>query len=238
MKPIIAITSEVKPVADPRTAGVIEVNINYTEMVMRAGGVPIILPPNTEVGPLLEFVDGWLIPGGRDIDARNFGEANHPEVELQIPSRYEFEEQFYRQIDREMPVLGICYGCQFLNVVSGGSLIQHLPDFEQLETHTGGEIQEYHIDAGSKVADALGVQEVSGKSYHHQAIKSPGRDVNVVGHHSDGTVEAIEIEGRPFVLGVQWHPERTPDDPATQKLFSDFVAQAKKFHEDKHFSRV
>jgi putative glutamine amidotransferase len=229
MKPIIGITVESRHDPDePRTRGSMSLNWNYGQAIEEAGGVPILIPPMADMAEVARVIDGWLIPGGYDIDARRWGEENHEKVELQDPARYDGEAGLLRQIDRDLPVLGICYGCQFLNVARGGSLIQHLPDV--VETgHTGGVLQSYDI-ASSKLREVAGPR-VEGKSYHHQAVGEVGEGLTVVAKAEDGTVEAVEATDRPWMIGVQWHPERTMEDPAMRRLFEEFVTQARQFAE-------
>jgi putative glutamine amidotransferase len=230
MKPIIGITVESKFEPDDfRTRGSIGLNWNYFEMVSRAGGVPVVIPPTADPLVVAGFIHGWLIPGGRDIDARRFGEENHESVELQDPSRFEIESALYRAVRSDLPILGICYGCQFLNVAQNGSLIQHLPDVPGTELHTGGAIQRYSVERGSKLGQIAGGEEATGRTYHHQAVGRIGQDLQVVARHEDGTIEGLESTSRPWVVAVQWHPERTPDNPLTVRLFAEFVEAARAY---------
>ncbi len=231
MKPVIGITvNTVQDPSDQRTKGKLTLNWNYAQAIADAGGNPVLIPPMADMRALASMLDGWLIPGGDDIDAARFGEENHPKVELQDPARYEGESALLQYLDAGVPVLGICYGCQFLNVARGGNLIQHLPDVVNHESHTGGTLQHYDI-ADSKLRQATGSHRVEGKSYHHQAVKEPGDNLCVTARAEDGTIEAIEATDRPWMIGVQWHPERTPDDVATRRLFDTFVAEARRHAE-------
>ncbi|AIE86215.1 gamma-glutamyl-gamma-aminobutyrate hydrolase family protein [Fimbriimonas ginsengisoli] len=233
MKPIIGITVDCHhDPEDPRTRGKLELNWNYAQAVSDAGGVPVLIPPTADMEVLAGVIHGWLIPGGNDIDAANFGEENHPKVKLQDPSRFVGEKSLFEAIDSEMPVLGICYGCQFLNVARGGTLEQHLPDRVGHEIHTGGTMQSYPL-AESRLREIVGVPEMTGKSYHHQAVGQVGEALAVVSKHEDGTVEAVEATDRPWMIGVQWHPERTLEDEATRRLFREFVLAAARFAEGK-----
>jgi putative glutamine amidotransferase len=230
MKPIIGITVESKfDETDLRTRGKIELNWNYFEVVSRAGGVPIVIPPTADPGVIAGLIHGWLIPGGLDIDAARFGERNHPSVVLQDPSRYEIEEALFEAVSPALPILGICYGCQFLNVIRGGTLEQHLPDVPGTDVHTGGALQTYEFGEESRLRAIFGQSTVQGKSYHHQSVGRPGTGVRVVSQHDDGTVEAIESTERPWTFGVQWHPERTPNDSASLRLFADFIEAAREY---------
>lgn len=228
-KPIIGISVDcTHDPEDARTRGKLELNWNYAQAVSDAGGVPILIPPTADMDVIAPMIDGWLIPGGDDIDGSRFGQENHTMARLQDPARFEAEKALYDRIPAELPVLGICYGCQFLNVVRGGDLIQHLPDVVET-VHTGGVLQSYSIEEGSKLGEAAAVTEMSGKSYHHQAVGKVGDALKIVAKCEDGTVEAVEATDRPWLIGVQWHPERTLEDSATQNLFREFIANAVKF---------
>ncbi|RYG34428.1 gamma-glutamyl-gamma-aminobutyrate hydrolase family protein [bacterium] len=230
VKPLIAITVESRyDPEDARTRGNIKLNWNYFQMVSEAGGVPLVIPPTADMEEVAKLVHGWLIPGGLDMDAAHWGEANHPKSELQDPSRWESERALYEALPEAVPILGICYGCQFLNVVRGGSLIQHLPDELGNESHGGGNLQTYGIDSGSKFATVAGVTETQGQSWHHQAIGRLGEGLRVVSEHEDGTVEAIESTDERWLLAAQWHPERTPESEATQNLFRAFIQAAARY---------
>jgi len=233
-KPIIGITVDCKREYDnPRTKGLLSLNWNYSEAVAEAGGVPILISPHSDMEAVAEIIDGWLIPGGNDIDAKHFGEENHEAVQLIEEARFDGETRLIKAIDRQMPVLGICYGCQFVNVARGGSLIQHLPDLEGKDPHTGGVLQNYTLDGDSKVAAIIEDQSIGGKSYHHQAINRVGEGLRATAHSEDGTIEAIEDPSHPWLVGLQWHPERTMEDEKTRRIFRDFVQAAAKFRKSR-----
>lgn len=230
MKPLIGITVESEfDDSNDRSNGKLVLNWNYASRVAEAGGNPILISPLTDLEWAAKHIDGWLIPGGDDMDASHFGEENHPKVVLMNPKRWEMEDKFYGLIDAKLPILGICFGCQFINVKRGGSLIQHLPDVVAHEKHSGGTMQTYSLAADSKLAAVAGVSQIDGKSYHHQAVGRVGSGLDVVAKHEDGTVEGIEDKDHPFFIGTQWHPERTPDDEATKNLFRAFVAAAAEY---------
>ncbi len=225
-KPIIGITLESKfEPDDSRSLGEMKLNWNYAQMVSDAGGVPIIIPPTADAEAIATMIDGWLIPGGLDIDAGRFDEENHPEVDLQDGTRFEIEAALYRALPEEVPILGICYGCQFLNVIRGGNLEQHIPDRAGTDVHTGGTLAPANVLSDSKLAAIMGTT-VNGKSYHHQAVGRVGEGLRISARHEDGTIEGIESTDDRWLLGVQWHPERTPEDPATRSLFEAFVNAA------------
>ena len=234
MKPVIGISVDCKQAPeDIRSGGKLTLNWNYARAVAEAGGVPILIPPTADMAVVAELIDGWLIPGGDDIDAARFGEPNHPKAELQDPARFDGEERLFRAGDADLPVFGICYGCQFLNVVQGGTLIQHLPDVVGHESHSGGTMQTYTLDGDSKLEAMVGDASIDGKSYHHQAVKDLGAGLRIVARGEDGTVEALESTERPWLVGVQWHPERTLGDTKTRRLFEEFIAAARTYKEKK-----
>ena len=229
-RPVIGITTSCGLVPNDTSKGErLHVSRLYADCVLAAGGAPILLTKQTPVDVALEIIDGLLIPGGDDIDAARFGQQNHPTVQLEDPERFEFESALLARLPREAPVLGICYGCQAINVVRGGDIVQHIPDRVPDAVHTGGVLQEYDVHEGSRLASIIGATRTMGKSYHHQAADTPGAGLNVVARAQDGTIEALEdAEGR-WMIGVQWHPERTPEDPATVRLFSSLVAAAAEY---------
>ncbi len=234
MKPLIGITVDVQSdIENPRTKGLLKLNVNYADMVTQAGGNPILITPFTDTKEMAHLVDGWLIPGGDDMDASHFGEENHPKVGLQDPLRWKMEEALYQQIDPLLPILGICYGCQFLNVKHGGTLLQHVPDQVGHEQHTGGTLQTYKVEESSRLRTFSGHSAITGASYHHQAVGKLGENLEAVAFADDGIVEAIEDPNKPFLVGVQWHPERTPQDEATLNLFRSFIQAAELYRASK-----
>ncbi len=234
MKPLIAITVESRRAPDDlRTGGRMELNWNYAQVVADAGGVPIVVPPVADMEEIAAIADGWLIPGGDDLDSALWGEPLHPKASVQDGTRYAAERRLFDALPPEVPILGICYGCQALNVLRGGSLAQHLPDVVGHEEHTGGTTHAYAIRPESLLARSAGVTAMAGKSQHHQAVARPGEGLRVVATAEDGTVEAVEATDRPWLVGVQWHPERTPDDPATWRLFERFVREAGEYRRRK-----
>lgn len=232
MKPIIGISVDCRH--DPgnvRSQGKLQLNWNYAQAIAEAGGVPILIPPAADPASVIPLIHGWLIPGGDDFDASLFGEETHPEASLVDPKRTQGELAIYQSLPVDMPVLGICYGCQFLNVARGGSLQQHLPDVLGHDLHRSGEIQAATVAPGTRLAEATAAQSVVGKTYHHQAVSRLGENLVITARHADGTVEAIEATDRDWVVGVQWHPERTLEDPATQRLFATFIRTAAAYAE-------
>lgn len=234
MKPIIGITVDVQfePEND-RSRGSLKLNFNYAEEISKAGGNPILITPLTDIEEIAPMLDGWLIPGGADMDASNFGEENHPLVELQDSKRFEMESRLFQSVDADLPLLGICYGSQFMNVKRGGTLIQHVPDRVGHEGHSGGTLQSYLIVPDSKLHLSVGNDTTEGRSYHHQAVGQLGDRLSVSATADDGVIEAVEDVNHPFFVGVQWHPERTPSSTETQALFRSFIEAAREYRRKK-----
>lgn len=199
----------------------------YVEAIIRSGGVPVLLPPvDGAADAVLGALDGLVLSGGGDIDAAAYGEVAHRANGGVRPSRDAFELALFRAaLDRDLPMLTVCRGMQLLNVALGGSLTQHLPDVLGHHRHRPrpgvfGPVQ-VRLTAGSRVAMILGT-DAQVLCQHHQALGRVAEDLDVVGWAQDGTVEAVELPGRTFVLGVQWHPEQ---DPADDRLFAALVAE-------------
>jgi len=189
---------------------------NYCGAVAAAGGVPLPLPHEPAlVGRYLDLIDGLIVTGGAfDVDPALFGaESRHDTVKLKS-ARTEFEFALIRGAhERDMPILGICGGEQLLNVVLGGTLVQHIPDdfpaglaHEQPNPRNepGHDVV---VTAGTLLHRIVGAERLPVNSAHHQAIRqpAPGCIVNAVAE--DGVVEGIEDPTRRFCIGVQWHPE-------------------------------
>ncbi|MCW5937140.1 MAG: gamma-glutamyl-gamma-aminobutyrate hydrolase family protein [Fimbriimonadaceae bacterium] len=203
----------------------------YVDCVLQADGVPFMLPIGVEARDVVDLIDGLLIPGGDDLDASNFGQENHPKSVLGNPGRFTLEKALLESLPREVPVLGICYGCQVLNVARGGDLIQHLPEKVGHDQHASKQLETVRVERDTLTRALLEGDEVVAHSSHHQAIGKVGDGLRVSAWATDGTVEGIEdLNGR-WLVGLQWHPERTPDDRATQTLFKKFVEEAARSRE-------
>ena len=132
-----------------------------------------------------------------------------------------------------MPFLAICRGIQVLNVNRGGTLHQHLPDVIGDDRYSGEagvfSVNRVEVEDGSRVASIIGPGAHEVKSYHHQAIDAVGGGLSVTAHSGGGVVQAVELEGVPFGVGVQWHPEQDAEEDA--RLFESLVQAAAVYRE-------
>lgn len=201
----------------------------YMDGVLQAGGLPMGIAPGSPPAEVYRAVDGLMLIGGPDIDPAHYGQSSHERTEVVPADRWQIESTILGQRPSGMPVLGICYGCQALAVVAGGTLDQHLPDLVGDDRHSEGASETITIEPGSLLHQLVETGEVEGKSFHHQAVRDPGRGMRVVARSGD-VVEAIEGDG--WVLGLQWHLERTPESPATKRIFRGFVQACQSYREE------
>ncbi len=190
---------------------------SYATAVQAAGAIALLLPPDDAAAEapdeLLDRIDGLMLAGGSDVDPASYGALPHPETKGTWPERDRFELGLvHRALERDMPVLGICRGMQMLNVAAGGTLEQHLPDVvgHTDHRHTPGTYgdHEVRLEPGSLAARAVEAERVAVKSHHHQGPAELGDGVTPTGWAvPDEVVEAIELDGPAFALGVLWHPE-------------------------------
>jgi gamma-glutamyl-gamma-aminobutyrate hydrolase PuuD len=188
----------------------------YPDVVIAAGGVPVLLPPVPESAAAVDRLDAVVLAGGPDVGPDRYGATPHPRTGQPRQERDTAELAVLRRaLERGIPVLGVCRGAQVLNVGLGGTLVQHVPD---AVGHTGhnpspgvfGTV-EVTLDAGSRVGAALG-PVASVRCHHHQALDRLADGLVVTGRATDGLVEAVELAGSPWVVGVQWHPEEVATD--------------------------
>jgi len=214
----------------------------YVEAIHRAGGSAVLLPSDLSLDgweAVYARLDGVLFSGGGDISPERFGEQYHPRISGVEPERDVLELALARAASEDgKPFLGICRGCQLINVALGGTLYTHLPD--QLpgaldHAYPGNMrtvlVHPVRIDEGTKLADILGMPLMQVNSLHHQGLKKIAAPLRSVAYAPDGLVEAVELAHHPFGVAVQWHPEWLVDQPGMMNLFRRFVeacSQARK----------
>lgn len=209
--------------------------IEYVDSVRRAGGIPVLLPPGEpRLDEWLTMIDAIILPGGGDMCPTHYDGNAHDKIYMVDAARDRDELTLARHVvDTGLPTLAICRGMQVLNVAFGGNLIEHLPgEVGKSLSHRGADrgpiSHAVEIDPGSKLAEVMGTTKCEPISMHHQAVRKIATGFKVVANAPDGTIEAMEMAGHPWLLAVQWHPELTAaDDPAQQRLFDALVARAR-----------
>jgi len=231
--PIIGVTCSIFQVAGRPRLGQ---NQTYLDVLVRAGAAPLLIPNLTDQALLrtvFESMDGLLLSGGDDVDPAHYGETRHEKCGTITPGRDVAELALIPwAMDKGKPILAICRGIQVLNVALGGSLYQdikaQIPGAHRHDWHRGHPrnypAHVVEITAQARLAGLLGATSMPVNSLHHQAVKEVALRLIVAGRTPDGIVEAVEAEGHPFAIGVQWHPEELAgSDPRAEGLFDAFV---------------
>ncbi len=230
--PTIGIT--LSPRADDRTQQRKAARVTQAyRLPLEILGAKIIELVAGESQPTLDGLDGLLLSGGGDIAPDLYNQPPHPKLGRVERVRDEFELALVPlALAQGIPILGICRGAQVLGVALGGDLIQDIPSQVQsaLEHQADGKVPARHIlqiAENSLLANITGRKAMLVNSYHHQSNSSLDSGLRPVAWSQDGVIEAIELPGQDFVLGVQWHPERMwRHTPRQAKLFQAFVSAA------------
>jgi putative glutamine amidotransferase len=203
------------------------IDIAYARAVEAHGGIAVYLPLQAEAAPLVKHIDGLLLPGGDDFPPPR-AYPKHVAFEPAPPRQIDFDSRLLgHALESDLPVLAICYGMQLLALHFDGRLLYDIPtDRPEAGPHRLSEADGRHalrVEAGTRLADALGRAPEPVNSLHHQGVAEPGDGVRVCAVADDGLIEAIEREGGPFCIGVQWHPEKMTG-PHRDRLFGTFVS--------------
>lgn len=218
--------------------GVSSVRPEYVRAVEEAGGVALMLPYTESaetVRRFCEICDGFIFAGGVDIEPERYGEPRRECCGETSPLRDRVELLAFAEIfNTGKPILGICRGCQLINVALGGTL------YQDLVSERGGDVvhrsavagetahHDVTLDGDSHLAVALGCERVSVNSIHHQAIKKRGRGLSPFAIADDGLIEAARHDTHPYLEIYQWHPERIRDGELGRAIFAAFVAATEK----------
>ena len=201
----------------------------YQAAITRLGGRAVEVSPDMGRSPaeILDGADALLLTGGGDVDPAVYGDPDAP-ASLVDAQRDRFEAALIREaIARDMPVLAICRGHQLLNVALGGTL-RDVRDEPAGELHgitpRSWAAHEVQLVPGSQVARCAGVDRMTVNSFHGQVVDQVAPGLRVTATAPDGVVEAVELPGARFVVGIQWHPEFEPRDPAAQRVFAELLA--------------
>jgi putative glutamine amidotransferase len=211
---------------------------SYVKAIVQAGGVPVLIPSliaDDGWDSAYSRLDGILFSGGGDIALDHFAGDPHPRIDDVDPERDSVELKMLNAAASDgKPFLGICRGCQLVNVGLGGTLYTHLPDqFPNALDHSypGNMrtvlVHEVKIEEGTR-RGCVGRANRQVNSHHHQGLEDIAPPLRVAGHAPDGLVEAIELPNHPFGIAVQWHPEWLTDQISTRNLFRRFVVAAGK----------
>ena len=230
-KPVIGLTSSYEK---NETADRIFLNHSYLDVIRHFGGIPLVLPvegTEEELETLINLCDGVVLTGGADAAPALYGEEILNDTVSVTPERDQGEIKICElAVKRNLPLLGICRGIQMMNIYFGGTLYQDIPS--QITTDVKHRMDPpYHrgshnciLDKHSPLYALTGEEIISVNSHHHQSIKAVAPGFLVMGTCEDGVIEAIYNPDKPFVWGVQWHPERIWDiEASSAKVFEAFI---------------
>ncbi len=232
--PIVAVTASTEA-----TGGRARVKLNeaYTDAISAAGLVPLVVPPlpAAVASRVLDAVQGLVLTGGEDVAPRRYGAVPHATVSDVHEARDECEIALVRAArERAIPTLAICRGIQLANVAFGGTLVQDIPsEHPEAAAHDAGTARDrrvhlVQVDAGSRLARAVGALALPVNSMHHQAVARPGDALRVTARAADRIIEGIEsADDAWWMVGVQWHPEELVrgSEPWDRRLFAAFASR-------------
>jgi len=237
LRPLVALTTDFTEQAGRHQRPQATIYGAYIARLQEAGLTPVLLTPLHDEAAIRQIVAscaGLVLSGGEDVDPRRYGEEPLPDLCFVTPARDGAEwVALDSALEQRLPVLAICRGIQVLNVHRGGSLWQDLPTqkpgagaHEQSAPY-GQPAHTVSVTPGSRLHAILGATSVRVNSYHHQAPKAAAPGLMVTATAEDGVIEGVEGSGPDFIVGVQWHPERLPDDAGLEhpdrRLFRAFA---------------
>lgn len=214
------------------------VNNDYVASVIKNGGIPLIIPFNTDdelISEQISCIDALILTGGHDVDPFLYGEEPSQKLGEIFPERDSFDFTLIKYAkEKNIPILGICRGYQIINVYHGGSLYQDLSykndcfvkhwqaHSSELVTHT------VNIDKDSKLYSMFDSEEIRVNSFHHQILKDIPDNFRATAHAKDGVIEAIEAQDYRYLVAVQWHPEMLHNSvEKMNNIFKSLIEEAK-----------
>jgi putative glutamine amidotransferase len=235
MKPLIGITMNLEEQA---TRDLNILDLDYGRAVLQAGGIPApVLGIETSIPDIIKRFDGFVFTGGDDIHPRFYKERPLPSARMTLSpdARTRFEIKLFKAtVKARKPILAICHGMQLVNVALGGSLYQDIPLQVPKSIKHGAAKQGEKVFHPVALFDGTMLQRIMNagsitrvRSGHHQGVKNPGQGLQLGAVARDGVIEALELRGSQFVVAVQWHPEKTPHDGYTKKLFKALIDASK-----------
>lgn len=242
--PLIGISSNLFPPAERRfyKGKALEYGErSLAHCVVRAGGIPVMLYRQGAPGATVEAsaaavvsqIGGLVLSAGSDVAPESYGESPVRPEWAGEADRDRWEIALYHaSVEAGVPVLGVCRGCQMLNVAEGGSLWQDVVSEQGGDVHRSQDLycqltHPLRLVEGTWLATVFEGEELRVNSVHHQSLREVGDKLEVVALSEDGVVEAVVREGSPWVCGIQWHPEWMPDAASTQRIVSRFISEAR-----------
>ena len=205
----------------------------YYDCISRAGGVPVMVPPlesETDVGRILDQLEGFVLIGGADLDPRRDGFMLHPSVRVLEPRREVFDRMLMRLIaERKLPVFGIGVGMQLLNISQGGNLFLHIPEdvpsaIPHKDLQDSAHRHSLEVVPGSLLERVYGDGEIRVNSLHHMAVDEVAPGFAVTARCPDGIIEAIESQMEDWLaVGTQFHPEADSASALDVRIFEEFI---------------
>jgi len=242
MKPLIGITTgEIRNLTEPWSPIIYGQSYTYSDAIIRAGGLPVLLPLTNDVEVLRQLyhkLDGLLFAGGNDLDPKLYGQEAYPETVDFSPARDHVEVQLMKwTLADQKPILAICRGMQLLNVLGGGTLYQHIKkDLKQASDHEISTRKKTLVDLAhqlsveptSKLAALIHSTTIAANTHHHQAIHRLADNLRVSARSEDGLIEVIEGDGEGYTMGIQCHPESLSSvEPKWDLVFAAFIESAR-----------
>lgn len=231
-KPLIGINADFRK-AQGNQPSFSVVTAGYYDSILRAGGVPVVVPPMAEeddINSVLEKLDGFVMIGGADLDPRKDGFMLHPTVRTMDSRREMFDRKLMQAItDRQLPIFGIGVGMQLLNVTSGGNLFLHIPEdlptaIPHRDAQDPGHRHSLEVSPNSLMERVYGDGEIRVSSRHHMAVDEVAPGFRVTARCPDGVVEAIESENEEWIaIGTQFHPENEAASALDVRVFEEFL---------------